>query len=420
MRVLHYSPRYYPYIGGSELYCQEHSQRLARDGHHVSVQTTNAFDIEYFWDPSKRHLPAATENHNGVLIRRHKVRHLPWSRWSYGSLRHIMAGLSRFSGRSTSILSLLCRLTPWVPTMGAAEAHDGGASCDLVHATNISFESIVYDGLGVAKRLGVPMVITPFVHLGEPGSAAVRRFYTMPHQVRMMQQCDRVIVQTKLERDYVVGLGVREEHIRRVGVGIDPECLSGGQAERFRRKHGLSSAIVFYIGVQAPDKGTVHLIEAMKHLWDRGLDAHLVLAGHTYGAFGEYFGSLPTAVRERCRLLGFVSEEEKRDLLAAGDVMVMPSRTDSFGIAYLEAWLYGKPVVGALAGGVPDVISDGEDGYLVPFGDVACLAQAIEGLLSHPSTAQALGARGHQKALSHTWAAKYAQVREIYEELVTR
>ena len=107
---------------------------------------------------------------------------------------------------------------------------------------------------------------------------------------------------------------------------------------------------------------------------------------------------LPAWVNERCHILGFVSEEEKRDLLDAGDVFVMPSRTDSFGIVYLEAWLYKNPVIGALAGGVPEIIHDSEDGYLVPFGDVDRLAEAIGTLLSDRTQAQQFGARGYQKA----------------------
>src|SRR3712207_8646872 len=78
--------------------------------------------------------------------------------------------------------------------------------------------------------------------------------------------------------------------------------------------------------------------------------------------------------------------EDKRDLNAAGQVFCMPSRTDSFGIVYLEAWLNGVPVIGARAGGVPEIIDDGVDGYLVEFGDVAALANRIELLLDRKST----------------------------------
>ncbi|MFH1928594.1 MAG: glycosyltransferase family 4 protein, partial [Chloroflexota bacterium] len=203
-----------------------------------------------------------------------------------------------------------------------------------------------------------------------------------------------------------------------VGSGVDPKSITGGHGERFRQRKCLDGPIVFYIGVHAYDKGTVHLIEAMRLLWERGSNANLVLAGAHFPGFGGYLDSLPQETRDRCLLLGRVDEEEKRDLLAAGDVFVMPSRTDSFGMVYLEAWLYQKPVIGAIAGGVPDVITHGEDGLLVPFGNVAELAKAIERLLQEKDLAKRLGQAGYEKTMArHTWDHKYAQVREVYEEL---
>ena len=64
-------------------------------------------------------------------------------------------------------------------------------------------------------------------------------------------------------------------------------------------------------------------------------------------------------------------------MLAAADVFAMPSRTDSFGIVYLEAWLYRLPVIAARTWGMSDVVRNGEDGLLVPFGDVSVLAQTL-------------------------------------------
>jgi glycosyltransferase involved in cell wall biosynthesis len=136
------------------------------------------------------------------------------------------------------------------------------------------------------------------------------------------------------------------------------------------------------------------------------------------GSFEQYFHSLPDSSRERCRLLGFISEGDKRDLLAAGDVFAMPSRTESFGIVYLEAWLYKKPVVGAHAGAVPEVIRDGQDGLVVPFGDVPRLAEAIRSLLKDREQACRLGEAGYQKTIAeYTWDKKYAVLEAVYEEL---
>jgi glycosyltransferase involved in cell wall biosynthesis len=232
-----------------------------------------------------------------------------------------------------------------------------------------------------------------------------------------------VLVQTDLERNYLLSRGLSEECVQKVGVGIDPAELDGGQGERFRSKYQVlaTTPIVFTLGALAYDKGTVHLVEAMRSLWEQGCDAHLVLAGPAMGDFETYFRSLPEPVRARCHLLGFISEEDKRDLLDAGDVFAMPSRTDSFGIVYLEAWWYKKPVIGARAGGVPDVIDDGRDGYLVPFGDVARLADAIAALLADPAKAREFGESGHQKTASqYTWESKYASIKAIYQDLSKR
>src|SRR5205085_6694843 len=127
---------------------------------------------------------------------------------------------------------------------------------------------------------------------------------------------------------------------------------------------------------------------------------------------------LPADVRERCRWLGFISDQDKRDLHAAGQVFCMPSRTDSFGIVYLEAWLNGVPVIGARAGGVPEVVSDGIDGYLVPFGDVASLANRIQILIERPELAHAMGQAGSRTVLAeHTWDHKIARIADIYREV---
>jgi glycosyltransferase involved in cell wall biosynthesis len=93
----------------------------------------------------------------------------------------------------------------------------------------------------------------------------------------------------------------------------------------------------------------------------------------------------------------------------------MPSRTDSFGILYLEAWLYRKPVIGARAWGMSDVIRHGEDGLLVPFGDVPALAEAIGYLLDHPEIREAMGTSGEVKArTTYHWDRRYALLRDAY------
>ena len=97
----------------------------------------------------------------------------------------------------------------------------------------------------------------------------------------------------------------------------------------------------------------------------------------------------------------------------------MPSRTDSFGIVYMEAWLCGKPVIGARAGGVPAVISDEQDGLLVNFGDVADLADKIKGLLKDSALADRLGQAGRAKVLeNYTWPVVFGKVYSVYRQIL--
>ncbi len=420
MRILHLIQRYHPYVGGSELYFQELSERLARAGHRVEVWTTDAWDLDYFWTRKARRVASTRETHNGVLIRRFPVRHLPLPPIYYRAWRRGMAELSDLTPKSVPLLYRMSVLSPWVPKLRRAFSALPPGAFDLVHSTNIPFESLIAGAADYAERAGIPHIITPFTHLGEPGDRSISRYYTMPHQLDLEQRATRLIVQTRLERDFLEDLGVPRRRMERVGVGVNPYQVVGGNGKRFREKYGVQGPIVYYIGAAAYDKGTTHTIEAMQRVWERGTQATLIMAGSTMlDKFKHYYDDLPDEVREKCRWLGFISDEDKRNLQAAGQIFCMPSRTDSFGIVYLEAWLNGVPVIGCYAGGVPEVVTDGVDGYLVPFGDVPALANRIQLLLQHPDTAARMAQAGHRKVLAeHTWDHKIARIAEIYRTAV--
>ena len=115
-----------------------------------------------------------------------------------------------------------------------------------------------------------------------------------------------------------------------------------------------------------------------------------------------------------------MSSEEKKNLLDAADILVMPSKADSFGIVYLEAWLYKKPVIGAFAGGIPALIRDGKDGMLVPYGDSHFLAETILSLLRSPELRETLGNAGYQKAVDQfNWTRQYEKTRKVYEKVLS-
>lgn len=105
-------------------------------------------------------------------------------------------------------------------------------------------------------------------------------------------------------------------------------------------------------------------------------------------------------VREHVVFHGFVPDADLRAAYTACDVFVLPSGKEGFGIVYLEAMAEGRPVVAARAGGVPDVVVDGETGLLAPFGDVDAVCGALRTLLADPALRQRMGAAGRARVLT--------------------
>ncbi len=415
MRILHVIQRYWPCGGGAEEHLHEISRRLVEDGHQVTVYTTNADDFGHFWDPRKPTLERDHDIHEGIEIRRFPVRHLPAAPLSFPALRRLMITLSDMPVDTIPLLEHLARFAPWVPELERALGPAVG-EFDLIAGMTICFESLLIPALAAARRERIPFLIYPLTHFGESERSRFRKYYTMRHQIALSRAADQVMAQTEMERDFFVAHNIQPEQITVAGPGVNPEEVLGGDAGRFRHKHNLEGPIVFSIGTLCRDKGTLDTLAAMQRLWADGCQAHLVLAGAVMDDFRSAFGRLPAPARERCHVMGFVDQDEKRDLLAAGDVFVLPSRTDSFGIVYLEAWLYQKPVIGAAAGGVQEVIQEGETGFLVPFGASERLADRIADLLNDQVRAREIGRKGRDKVLTHhTWDRVYPRVKAVYE-----
>ncbi len=420
MRILHLIQRFWPARGGAESHLGEISAHLVRSGHEVTVATTDALDFELFWDPARRRVAEAEGETAGVRVRRFPVRHLPASGLAYPALRRLLWLLSRAGPVPVALLHRVARFTPWVPDLWAWLDRTE-EPFDLVAGMTICFEPLLDAGLRFARRRGVPFVIFPLTHLGAgpaPASDPLSRFYTMRHQVDLARRSDVLVAQTPTEQAFYQAQGVAAERMGVVGPGVDPAVGLGGDGARFRSQHGIGAPIVLALSSMSYDKGTVHTVEAVRRLWQAGREVELVLIGALLEPFARFLATLPEAERARLRVLGPVGEQEKRDALAAATLLAMPSRTDSFGIVYLEAWLYGKPVIGAQSWGVTDVIEHERDGLLVPFGDVPALSAAIARLLDVPAEAAAMGERGKAKTLAqHTWARKVRQVAELYEQV---
>lgn len=403
VNILHITHRYWPVQGGSEQFVRQIAQRQARDGNRVTVVTTNADDLAYFWQSKGRNLPSGAEQDGAVTVIRVPIQHLPGGSWFFGGVRRLQLALPPLAAR-------LGQWVPYLPQLGQM-LRQLGDNWQQVFAWNITFDGLSTAAGQMAQRCGAQFLAVPLLHLGEDDQSPVRRFYTMPHQLDLLRRADHIFVLTAVEQTYLQTQAIPPEKISIVGAAIDPDELAGGDATAFRQKHHLTQPIVAAIAPLTRDKGMVDLLAAAERLWENGCSFDLVLAGTIMPDFAARLEKLPTPFRPFCHCLGRISEQDKRDLLAAMALLALPSRTDSFGIVLLEAWAYAKPVVAAQAGGLPAVVDDGENGRLVPFGDGVALADAIAEILDNPERAQIWGKNGQRKALNSNWQQVYKRLK---------
>ncbi len=131
-------------------------------------------------------------------------------------------------------------------------------------------------------------------------------------------------------------------------------------------------------------------------------------------------------IERSVRFLGAISDEQRNSWLRRAQLLAMPSRLpaggfagEGFGIVYLEAGAYGKPVVAGNVGGALDAVLDGETGLLVDPTDTLAVAGAIARLLLDPALTARLGAGGHEWARAHAWPVVVKRVEEQLLELVS-
>lgn len=412
MHIVHVVQLYHPVSSGSVQYFVEIGRRLVAEGHTVTVLTTTAYDLEAFWQSGRREIEMPYEFAHGCHIYRFPVVRLGSHPLVYPVLRRVLVELGRI-GVPVTWLRWLASLTPKAPAMVDWLVRHID-QIDVIHVSNVTLDSLVHPIIDLAVAHHVPVMMTPFIHLGEVNDRAFVRYYSMPQQLDILRRSQAVLTMTAREKEFLQQQGIDQHRIHVVGAGVTPSHVHGGDAEAFRQRHNIQVPIVLQVGAMARDKGTITTVEAMQQLWQAGEQADLVLIGAPLSHFIDYLDQLPASVRARIHVLAYASDTEKRDAYAAASLFVMPSRTDSFGIVFLEAWVNLLPVIGADAGGIPDVIAHNHDGLLVEFDNTTALATAITTLLHNPQIAHTQAQHGYDKVLSSmTWEHVYARIRQL-------
>lgn len=209
------------------------------------------------------------------------------------------------------------------------------------------------------------------------------------------------VITRKLEAELARALGPDlPERLFLQPMGVDTEAL--------RRQTDYSPATeggplrLFSCGRLNVVKGHQDLAQAVRHLRDRGIDATLEIAGEDDAGGSGFHAELQATIdqlglSDHVRLLGAIDAGAVKQKLEAAHLFALASWHEPLGVAYMEAMAMGVPTVGTDAGGVPELITSGRDGLLVPPKRPDLLADALSALACDPERCRALSRAGRER-----------------------
>ena len=203
-------------------------------------------------------------------------------------------------------------------------------------------------------------------------------------------------------RDDLVALGVAPAEkfvVVRLGIELEERVRCAEPREAIRRRLGIPPErfVIGWLGRMTGVKQTFDLLQTLAAVRDAGVDAGLLLVGD--GPDRETFEQRAheLGLMRHCLFLGY--QEEVAPWYAAMDVVALPSGNEGTPVTMIEALAAGRPVAGYGVGGVPDVVRDGIDGFVVEPRDTAALAARLIELATDPELRERMGAAGRERVL---------------------
>jgi len=301
----------------------------------------------------------------------------------------------------------------------------GPGRADVLHAHYWIAGTVAHT---LKHRLGIPMVATfhTLAHakaeVGILDDPAHRRQF----EADVVRCADGIVVSTFEERELLVErYDAVPDRIEIIPPGVDHAVFTPGDAARVRRlwRAGRDPVLLF-VGRIQPLKGVdlaVQCLAALEHP-----RAQLVVVGGPSGADGDreltrvHRLARDLGVADRVRFEPARAHEDLAGYYRAADVVLVPSRTESFGLVALEAAACGTPVVASSVGGLRAIVDHGVSGYLVEERDPYAYAAHVADVLRDPAHAAEMRVQAAARARQYTWSIAAARLRRLYADVPAR
>ncbi len=304
-------------------------------------------------------------------------------------------------------------------------AAENGASYDVVHS---HYWLSGWAGVVLQDRLDVPLAIS-FHTLGRVKNATLRHddtpagLFRIATEVEVIARARCVVASTPNEVAELIGhYQADPERLCMSPPGVDHSIFFPGDRAAARAALGIGAdgPLVLFAGRVQPLKGLDVAIGAFAGIAGSHSEAKMMIVGGASGDRGPV---------EMAAMLDLVAELGLADRVSfhpplphdqvplayrAADVLVAPSRSESFGLVAAEAQACGIPVVGSRVGGLAHVVADGETGYLIDGWDSGAYAAALDRILGDPTLAAGLSDAAVRRAERFSWTATADRLLELY------
>ena len=384
MKILQGCVRYPPAPGGAETVVKAYSEGLRDIGHDVEVVTTDLYTETPF---VKKKMPSVV---NGINVTRHKAYTVS------GEAHYVLA-----PGMVQSFLS---------------------KNADVIHTHSYGYFQN-HAGWIRERFQSTPWVITPHFHpswsmWGGSKRKTLREFYDTVIGKGTLESADLITCVSKHERDMLVSeIGLKEDNIKIIYNGINwDDWSSVPNKEVFRKQYPtISEKFVLFAGRLATNKGLSDLISAMQLIDKKSVD--LVITGADMG-LGKQLEKEASDKGVTMHRLGHIDDETYRSVLAAAEMLVLPSEYEAFGIVLLEAAAAKTAVIGTNVGGIPEAMSPDNNGLIVEYNDVDNLAKSIAILLEDEKMCKEMGKLGRDWAKNFSWESIVKEIEHEYKLII--
>jgi len=422
--ILYLPTRYFPAISGAELYIQRLAEIFKTDYKcDIDVFTSNALDFKALRDPKGKIIKETNKyfsNVNNVDVYRFPV--------SYKEdLRDLLQELKKTPILKSLQLSdeILCETLkngPYLKEIVNKFLNYKQKDYDIIHTTFFPYFNLVI-ALLIGKILKKPVICTPFFHFSNPR-------YLNSNLITILRNFDMLIACTSIEKNYLIkNLNLTSSKIATIPMGVDYDkfILRKGsfnfKDHYFSRKE-RNYKLILFCGYKNFEKGAISILKAIPYILENYPKVYFTFIGPSTTAFNREI--VKTRKNTNARIINLSPDNltgyfDKNKIAAfmESDLYLMPSRSDAYGIAFLEGWSAGKPVIGAKIGATPEVIQENIDGLLTEFDNPHNIADQVVKLLRNKKLRKRLGEQGKVKVETfHSWRNIANKTKNVYDDLI--